>query len=120
MFDWQDYLKLAEELNTDKLQNSSIKEAYYRTIISRFYYGILGIAKIKSGITTKSAVVHKEVFEYFQKQNHLHCKQIAQILDSLRKERNKCDYDAEETIGEKEATYIYEKCQIFLELINQT
>jgi uncharacterized protein (UPF0332 family) len=98
-FDWKDYIKLAEKLQNETNKNS-IEEAYYRSMISRSYYGVFCISRIKAGLEfyrpiprTGDPGVHEKVISYYKSSKIREEKLIGKFLDDLRKERNDADYD---------------------------
>jgi len=104
-FNWKDYIKLAKELY-DEVNKDSMEEAYSRTVISRSYYGIFCISRIKAGLEsyrprshTSDPGVHKKVIDYYKNSNKLEEKQVGKILDELRWHRNNADYDRNKNLG---------------------
>lgn len=103
-FEWTLYLDLAKELlvltsleqglNT----NENIKEAYYRTIISRAYYATFCIARnyLRDTLNIRISKVdaHAFVIIEFKEQRKLkNSHNISNTLHSLRNYRNMADYD---------------------------
>jgi uncharacterized protein (UPF0332 family) len=104
-FDWKDYIKLAEKLKNEPNKNS-IEEAYYRSIISRSYYGVFCISSIKAGLEfyrphphTGDPGVHEKVINYYKDSRIPEEKLLGNLLDELRKYRNDADYDKRRRIG---------------------
>jgi len=104
-FDWKDYIKLAEKLY-DEVNKDSMEEAYNRSLISRSYYGVFCISRIKAGLEfyrprphTSDPGVHEKVIVYYKNSNKPEEKQAGKILDELRWYRNNADYDRNKNIG---------------------
>jgi uncharacterized protein (UPF0332 family) len=90
-FDWNVYINLSKKcLECDE-------EAYFRTAISRAYYGCFCILRDRENLgddTTRN--VHINVIKHYK--NHRfnpNYKKIGIKLDQLRKCRNKADYNGE-------------------------
>ncbi len=109
-FEWSLYLVLAKELldfnsleqKLNSIENiketENIKEAYYRTIISRAYYAAFCMARNYLRDTLNKRIdkvdVHRFVINEFKEQRKLKNSQnISNTLLSLRDYRNKADYD---------------------------
>ncbi|MCK4252063.1 DNA-binding protein [candidate division WOR-3 bacterium] len=89
-FNWIDLLRVAADL----LKKSG--EEYYRSSINRAYYGVFGKTRQRLKTEEKKIFqppnVHKQVIDYFKKNNDNLYRQIGYDLDRLRKERVKADY----------------------------
>jgi uncharacterized protein (UPF0332 family) len=103
-FDWKDYIKLAKKLY-DESNKDSIEEAYNRSVISRSYYGVFCLSRIKAGLEfykphshTSDPGVHKKVIAYYENSNKPEEKLVGNLLDKLRKYRNNADYDRNKNI----------------------
>lgn len=103
-FEWILYLVLAKELLVfnsleQKLNtNENIKEAYYRTAISRAYYAAFCTARNYLRDTLQLNIskvdIHSFVITEFKEQRKLkNYLKISNTLFSLRKYRNMADYD---------------------------
>jgi len=99
-FDWKDYIKLAKKLY-DEPNKDSIEEAYNRSLISRSYYGVFCLSRIKAGLEsyiprphTSDPGVHKKVITYYENSNKPEEKRVGNFLDKLRKYRNKVKWKA--------------------------
>ena len=57
-FDWTDYLRLAEALNSGSLNST---EAQMRSSVSRAYYSVFNLCRIKSGCGDKTPDIHRKV-----------------------------------------------------------
>lgn len=84
-FDWKTYLDLASELITQQ-KSSGKHEAYYRTAISRYYYGVFGLASSflsKKGVTIPLIDTHRFVIDAYHKLSRREEKQIGAQLNRL-------------------------------------
>ncbi|MEM3473740.1 MAG: DNA-binding protein [archaeon] len=104
-FDWKDYIKLSDKLYNE-VNKAPIEEAYYRSLVSRGYYGVFCLLRIKADLEfykprphTSDPGVHQKVIAYYKNSNKLEEKEAGNLLDKLRKMRNKADYDRNENIG---------------------
>jgi len=104
-FDWKDYIKLAEKLQNEPDKNS-IEEAHYRSIISRSYYGVFCVSRIKAGLEfyrprphTGDPGVHEKVIGYYKNSKTPEEKLVGKFLDDLRRERNDSDYNRNKIVG---------------------
>jgi len=84
-FNWKDYVTFAE----DCLQRNG--EACLRSSISRAYYGIFCIARNRKGYM--GHVGHLKVIDLYKDSTNQDEQNIGQILDELRRKRNKADYE---------------------------
>jgi hypothetical protein len=92
-FNWHDFFQLAEHLNNDYSFYS--QEAVQRTIVSRPYYAVFGMAKEvlehKYKITIpQNPASHTYVRIEYEKQGR---NDIKNALNDLRRYRNCCDYN---------------------------
>ena len=107
-FDWTKFISLAEEL----IKQKHADEASWRSGISRAYYGVFCIARNKKGLKNYyKANVHKNVIKQYQDSYNRDEKYIGTILDKLRKERNKADYDEKEKIDSELAQRVILKAK---------
>lgn len=90
---------LAQTLLDNLPQNPALKDAYFRTAISRAYFAIYNEAynalpKTEKDKLSRNADAHQEVMKlYFgNKSNPVHV-EIGEALDNLRKLRNPADYN---------------------------
>jgi len=89
-FEWKDYIRIAEDL----LNRGD--EAYFRSSISRAYYGTFGPARNKKGYKEYAgADVHWKVINEYNNQSE---QDIGRTLDKLRRARNDADYNEEKLI----------------------
>ncbi|ADI02723.1 MAG TPA: hypothetical protein GXX39_08975 [Syntrophothermus lipocalidus] len=102
MFDWGEYLVLAQYLaNFDDRDVSVSREAITRTAISRAYYAIFGLAqdyaKQYLGFTPyakKRNSPHRDLIDFYKRINKPQFRIMANDIRRLRDWRNKCDYEA--------------------------
>ena len=105
VFDWRLFLRLADDLMGDP-KTKECQEAYIRTAISRYYYGVFCIARnliLSGGIEIQGPDTHKYVREQFLVSR----KNIEKTLhDNLRRlcfRRVEADYNDEKSINFSEA-----------------
>lgn len=114
-FNWREYIKLAEDL----IKNQT--EASLRSSISRSYYGAFCIARNKKGYKEyKEKNIHWEVINGYKNSNKENEQKIGILLDALRKDRNKADYNEHENINVKIAQRSLEKSKKILEKFDIT
>lgn len=95
-FNWQDFLKIAEEL-----MNTS-EEAKLRTATSRAYYAVFCPARNKKGYKGyKKGDIHQKVISLYKRSNIQDESFIGKTLDELRRERNDADYDENKKITQQ-------------------
>lgn len=99
MFDWDEFLNLAKELE----QKSD--EASLRTAISRIYYAVYWKARIKlekEGFIIKESRgkgSHEQVWDEYSNRTGITNKAIYRSGDELKKNRIKADYKPEITVS---------------------
>jgi len=100
-FDWECYLSLseammdkAEELKGDATQEC-LREAYLRSALSRFYYGVYGIAENILSRYIPKPHTHAFVFCEYESSPYKPVKKVGENLKRLWKYRKKADYDEE-------------------------
>ncbi|MGQ9571151.1 MAG: hypothetical protein ACUVUQ_10015 [Thermodesulfovibrionales bacterium] len=109
-FDWRDYIRLAEDL----LKHNT--ETYFRSGISRCYYGVFCIARNRAGFKNyKKPDVHKKVIEHYQNSRNLEEQFVGNTLDRLRRNRNDADYNEDEEINAGLAERVLLKSKEILE-----
>jgi uncharacterized protein (UPF0332 family) len=103
-FDWVCCLSLAEEMRdaAEKLQNDAeqqcLREAYLRSAISRFYYGVFCVARNLLDEYIDDApeeYTHKFVRCEYLKAEDKEVKKVGRYLDRLWGKRRQADYDDE-------------------------
>lgn len=75
-------------------------ELEIRTIINRAYYGAFLTARDFSGVQNTSGSIHREVIEHYQNK---HIGRVSNNLDSLKRLRQKADYELDSTLSERDA-----------------
>jgi len=94
-FDWKSYLQLADELINHQ-SPLILPEAYFRSAISRSYYGVFCLARnflIRSGIAIPRVDTHKFVRERFVNSRNVQQQKIGKDLNYLWRHRKEADYD---------------------------
>mgnify|MGYP001773574264 CR=1 FL=1 len=124
MFNWKDFINLSEELINGF--GTQYEEALYRTIISRSYYGIfkqvedklkeLNISLPSKDSKGKKLSSHERVIFYLQNHNDERARDFGDLLDDLKRQRHKADYNAQVSINEIDAK---EALELALELRNE-
>lgn len=94
-FDWQEYLKLAQELAGQSVKSN--EEARLRSSISRAYYAAFCNARnylhyIEGHKIPSTSYAHRLVREQFKKSNDRLRRDIGIDMERLRQNRNKADY----------------------------
>ncbi len=122
-FNWRNYLTIAYELCE---QNNT--EAHFRIAISRAYYAVFNILRLKAGYHNKKDVSHQDFIAELKIPNNrlivsLNIEEeniciIGVKLDNLRKERNFADYDGLERFDKKRTIKSLEKAKEILEFFD--
>ncbi|MBW2148130.1 MAG: DNA-binding protein [Deltaproteobacteria bacterium] len=92
-------------------------EAYFRSAISRSYYGAFGSARVKlekRGINIPRQNTHEFVINEYQNSPDKKNKQIGRVLLTFRRERNKADYEHSGTFDFSKARRAFLKAQQIL------
>nr|CBH37085.1 conserved hypothetical protein [uncultured archaeon] len=97
MFDWSDYLDLANEL-AGEIASQTTEEAKLRSSVSRAYYAAFCKARnylrdIEGQSIPPTGIAHVIVRDVFKHNADRQRRKIGQNLDRLRIDRNKVDYD---------------------------
>lgn len=88
-FDWNQYIELAEQLNSDKPS-----EAQMRSATSRAYYGAFILCRNKKGKSLdKEGDIHARLIRELKASANAFELSIGNLLFDLRKKRNDADYD---------------------------
>jgi uncharacterized protein (UPF0332 family) len=94
-FDWNSFKILADELKTHGV-SSPIKEAYYRTATSRYYYSVYKVALTylidKHGYTEPNEGKHNSLYNEFIKKVDTKERLVGKNLKCLWWERVDSDY----------------------------
>ncbi len=124
-FSWRTYLDVAIDL---KNQNS---EACYRSAISRAYYAVYNVLRIRAGYTNRQAESNHrnlisllktppdELYFRFPFEDKDDLVFIANESDYLRNNRNKADYNGLDSIGENDCTNSIEKVELIFEMLDE-
>ncbi len=122
-FNWRDYLTIAYELCE---KNNT--EAHFRIAISRAYYAVFNILRLKAGYHNKKDVSHQDFISELKllndkvvmkldiEENKIQF--IGSELDALRKEQNFADYDGLERFDRGRTNTNLEKATAILELFD--
>lgn len=105
-FDWKSYVDLSDELINHQ-RTPGLKEAYFRTAMSRAYYGVYGIACnfiVTRGIPSRTQITHWFIRNEYISSNNETERQIGHNLKRLWRRRIDADYEAKATINASEAT----------------
>ncbi len=123
VFNWRDYLRLAEDLCK---QNT---ETHYRSAISRAYYAVFNILKIKAGYRKADGSFHQDFISLLKiadddivdKLNISagNLTTIGVYLDDLRKERNFADYNGLQRFDEVRALQNINKAKAIFEIYEE-
>ncbi len=123
-FYWKEYFKLAEKLN------ESSEESYKRSAISRAYYSVFNLIRLKVGYNTRrqaAELSHKNLIDMLKMPieeiiialdlEEEDIQTIADELDFLRKERNTADYDGTAEINSRKSNHSIERAKTILNLL---
>lgn len=95
-FDWHDYFKLADQLNSDPAV-FGVDEAVFRCVASRAYYSAFCNARntaiAKHHVTFGKFQVHQAVANHFFRRHSTLEKRISRNLSRLKKRRIQADYE---------------------------
>ena len=112
-FDWEHYIKLTEGLVM------GADESQWRCSISRAYYGVFCVARNKAGFKTHKRGVHSKVIRHFKKSKNADKANIENLLDELRRFRERSDYREHTIITQMFAKDKVDKARILLNYILQ-
>ena len=111
-FDWMAYIDLSEKC----LECN--EEAYFRTAISRAYYGCFCILRDRENLgDDKTSNVHLRVITHYKKHRSQNYQKIGIKLDQLRWWRNKADYDGEIKIKKYNAESVIARSKEIINLL---
>ena len=111
-FNWIKYIHLAIELLNGN------NESYYRSAISRAYYGVFCIIRDREGFSYyRKSDVHSKVIEEYTKSNDEDERVIGSILDELRKARNLADYNSGKVISKVDAERMVDSAKYILDIL---
>lgn len=101
MFDWAEYLTLAEDLRAGRTPTAAV-EALQRAAVSRAYYAAFCPARdylIDTGalsfVRREEPRLHEKVAETFKLSTSGTRREIGTWLREMREARNRCDYEAD-------------------------
>jgi len=86
-FNWENYLRLSKDL----LKTPT--ESYFRTSISRAYYGTFCLARDKKGYNPSTWNVHQTVISAYENSGNLSEQKIGKKLNELKRARIRSDYN---------------------------
>jgi uncharacterized protein (UPF0332 family) len=109
-FDWESYLLLAEHLNdaAQELEGDAnqedLREAYLRSALSRFYYGVFCIAKnvLDDYVPVPKKNIHKFVICEYTTSPDSQVSKVGENLKRLMHKRGQADYENEIDIRERD------------------
>lgn len=91
-FDWCKYVILADDL-MGATKTEDMEEAYFRSSISRSYYGVFCLARNKKNLQKyEGKNVHRKVIDEYKNSGSKTEKKVGHNLDELRRLRNCADY----------------------------
>ena len=111
----RDFVKFANDLFQANYKSSTC-EIQLRTAINRAYYGAFLTARNYAGINNSSGSIHNEVISYYQNQN---IGKVGNSLDSLKRLRQKADYEPDKVIAITDARTSCRNAKIVLEEIDR-
>jgi uncharacterized protein (UPF0332 family) len=94
MFDWQDFLRVAEDLaarGDEAALRSAISRAYYAAFCSARNY----LRDVQGRTIPKTGAAHRIVWDEFEAGSDNSRRQVATLGVRLRRSRNRADYDDE-------------------------
>jgi len=112
-FDWKAYIDLSEKCL------GCNEEAYFRTAISRAYYGCFCILRDRENLgDDRTSNIHRKVIDHYKKhQFNPNYRKIGIKLDQLRWWRNKADYDGEIKIKKDDAESVIARSKEIINLL---
>jgi len=116
MFDWQQYLTLAQELRTRR------DEAALRSAISRAYYAAFCTALCRlypDGTRTFVRDSHASLWNEYKDRQGRAFNHIGQRGDRIRKDRQSADYASEMPALEKTADKVLSEAKSIIEFLKQ-
>lgn len=115
-FNWRGFITLGELLLSPK--EEELQEAYWRTSISRLYYGVFGLInknlKLKGHKTPRDKSVHLYTIETLRKSDSEKERETGLHLDRLRRKRNIADYDGELYVDQTRVRNSHRYAQLIL------
>ena len=109
MFDWRNFITLAQELIS---HDTTFKEALYRTVISRCYYGVFKQVEDCLGSFNvslpdrdrrgRSLGSHEKRIYFLQTYPNPEVRRFGDKLKDLKRQRMKADYKANTNVNSRE------------------
>lgn len=113
MFDWKDFINLSHQLINSF--STQYEEALYRTIVSRSYYGIYKQVEDKlRDLEGRGNIIlpyedsegrrlgsHERIIFYLQNHNDERIRDFGELLEDLKRQRHKSDYNAQGRISRR-------------------
>lgn len=116
-FEWTSYIQLADELISYQ-RTPNLQEAYFRSAISRSYYGVFCIARnflVIRRVPIPKVDTHKHVRDKYWKSANRAEKKIGKDMLDLWRERKDADYEDGATIDINRARTAHEMAKRILE-----
>lgn len=122
MFNWEHFIHLSKELLSKDVQH---KEALYRTVVSRAYYGVFkqiedklielegnkGLRIPDKDMNGRKLGSHERIIFYLKRCEKDKFKELGVKLDDLKRRRYVADYNRDKTISEEDAEKSLEEAQ---------
>lgn len=122
-FDWAEYIKIAEDLIVQG-DSSPIESAYFRSSVSRAYYGAYctarDIVEQKLDYTVPKGDSHKFVINKFMNSSGRVTKKVGEDLNRLHGKRRKVDYEASADINREFAKTALQQAQNIFKLFSDS
>lgn len=95
MFDWEEYLQLAEDLHEQ--EEDTPQEAEDRSAISRAYYAAFhdALQHAPHSIQSARSKKHRKLIDHYEAGHTSEEREVGRLLGTLRDNRNAADYDAD-------------------------
>jgi hypothetical protein len=114
-FNWENYINIAKEL----FEGHS--EAHFRSSISRAYYGIYNIVVVAVKEKYKEYNIedenHGNLFKFLISREDADDVFIGAMLDKLRINRNKADYNSNDPVEKRDAQIVLKNTDEILNMI---
>lgn len=119
MFNWREYLQLAEHWATlpeEGNQRSAVSRAYYAVFCSCRNW----IREHRPEVSlTNRGSVHQEVWKLFEYSGDKQLERIGQTLKRLRRARNQADYDDEAQFLSQSINQSLQDAELIFNLLSQ-
>jgi uncharacterized protein (UPF0332 family) len=118
MFEWRDYLRIAEQLITGAAKD----EAALRAAVSRAYYAAFNVAKARLFAQNRMTAlqvrnVHMAVWQHYSSSPDARELRIGQAGYRLRNARNSADYDADFPNVSRDAAMLVQQARNLIDSI---